>query len=58
MGRSDTEEVDVKAFGAGILATLIVLAVGGFVMLKSGLIPANADGKPLPLEVWMAVLRL
>ena len=48
----------MKAFGAGVIATLIVLAVGGFVMLKSGLIPANADGKPLPLEVWMAKTSL
>ena len=48
----------MKAFWAGVLATLIVLVVGGFVILKSGLIPANADGKPLPLEVWAAKTSL
>ncbi len=48
----------MKAFWAGVLATLIVLAVGGFVVLRSGLVPANADGKPLPLEVWMAKTSL
>lgn len=49
----------MKSFWAGVLTTLIVLAIGGFVILKSGAIPANADnGRPLPLEVWMAKTSL
>lgn len=44
----------MKAFIAGILTTLAVLLIGGYYLLQSGKIPANADGKPGSLELWMA----
>ncbi|MHB8253044.1 MAG: c-type cytochrome [Acidiferrobacter sp.] len=34
--------------------TLVALLAGGYLLLQSGRIPANADGKPSQLELWMA----
>ncbi len=47
-----------RGFLFGIVAVIIVGLVGGVLVLKSGLIPANADGKPLPLETWAAKTSL
>src|SRR5581483_6073861 len=49
-------ETDVmfRAFLAGILVTIIVLLVGGYFVLREGLVPANADATPGPLEDWAA----
>ncbi len=44
----------MKNFLAGILATIVVLLIGGYFVLQSGMIPANADGTPSRLELWMA----
>ncbi len=44
----------MKAFISGIVFTLLVAAVGGYFLVRSGLIPANADAKPGWLETWMA----
>lgn len=44
----------VRGFVAGVIATIIVLCVGVYVVLKSGLIPANADAKPGGFELWAA----
>jgi thiosulfate dehydrogenase len=38
----------------GVVLTLAVALVGGYLMLRSGLIPANADAQPGKLELWMA----
>ncbi len=38
----------------GVVATLVVLALGAYRGLKAGLMPANADGKPSRLERWAA----
>lgn len=38
----------------GIVLALAVAVIGGYVLLKSGLIPANADATPSSLETWMA----
>ena len=44
----------MKYFLAGVVATLVGLLAGGYLLLQSGKIPANADGKPTSLELWMA----
>jgi len=44
----------MKHFLAGVLTTLVVLLIGGYLVLQSGSIPANADGTPSRLELWMA----
>ena len=44
----------MKAFVSGIVFTLAVAGVGGYFLVESGLIPANADAKPGWMETWMA----
>lgn len=44
----------LRGFIAGVVATIIVLCVGVYVVLKSGLVPANADAKPGGFELWAA----
>jgi len=44
----------MRYFLTGVLTTLVALLAGGFLLLQSGKIPANADGKPSPIELWMA----
>jgi thiosulfate dehydrogenase len=43
-----------RGFVAGVLATIVVALVGGYIVLRSGLIPTNADAKPGRLETWAA----
>lgn len=43
-----------RSFVAGIAATIAVALLGGYVLLQSGLIPANADAQPGSLETWIA----
>lgn len=38
----------------GVALTIVVALIGGLILVKSGLIPANADAKPGRLETWMA----
>lgn len=44
----------MKVFLSGALATLVVLLIGGYVFISTGMMPANADGKPPAIEKWMA----
>jgi len=44
----------VRAFLLGVLATIVVAAVCGYIVLRSGLVPANADAEPGWLEIWAA----
>ncbi|HET9122980.1 MAG TPA: cytochrome c [Acidiferrobacteraceae bacterium] len=44
----------MRPFLAGVLTTVLILIAGGYLLLQSGRIPANADGKPTALELWMA----
>src|SRR5512140_562311 len=44
----------VRGFIAGIAASVVVALVGVYVLLQSGLIPANADAQPSGLELWAA----
>lgn len=47
-----------KWFVAGFAAALVVALVGGYLVLWSGLIPANADAQPGRLETWAAQTSL
>ena len=44
----------MRGFLLGVLAAIIVAAVCGYIVLRSGLIPANADAEPGWLEIWAA----
>ena len=44
----------MKGFLLGIVAAIVVAAVGGYIILRSGLVPANADAEPGWLEIWAA----
>lgn len=48
----------LRGFVAGVLAVVIVALVCGYIILRSGLIPANADAKPGPLETRVASTSL
>lgn len=48
----------LKGVISGIVLTLAVAALAGFGLLHSGLIPANADATPGPIETWMAKTSL
>jgi mono/diheme cytochrome c family protein len=44
----------LKAFTAGIVVTIAAAVAGGYLLLQSGRIPANADATPSPIETWAA----
>jgi thiosulfate dehydrogenase len=44
----------LRRFLLGVLATIVVAAVGGYIVLSNGLVPANADAEPGWLEIWAA----
>ena len=44
----------MRGFIFGILASIVVALVGGYLVLKSGHVPANADATPGALELWAA----
>ena len=48
----------LKSFVAGVAATIVVALVGGYLLLRSGLIPANADATPGTVETWAASTSL
>ena len=43
-----------KGVVSGIVLTLAVALIGAYLLVRSGLIPANADATPGRLEFWMA----
>jgi thiosulfate dehydrogenase len=47
-----------RGFVAGVVAAVFVALIGGYVILQSGLVPANADAEPGPLETWAAQTSL
>ncbi len=47
-----------RAFVFGFLTAIVVALVGGYVVLRNGLIPANADASPSWLETWVASTSL
>lgn len=48
----------LKGVFVGIALTLAVALLGGYLLVNSGLIPANADAAPGSLETWMASTSL
>ena len=44
----------LKGIALGVTLTLAVALLGGYALLQSGRIPANADAQPGGLELWMA----
>ena len=44
----------LKGLVLGVALTIAVGLIGAYWFVQSGLIPANADAKPSPLETWMA----
>lgn len=48
----------MRSFLAGIVATLVALAVLGFAAVQTGAVPANADRPALPGEKWAAHVSL
>jgi thiosulfate dehydrogenase len=43
-----------KSFTFGVFATIVVALLCGYIALRVGLVPANADANPGPLETWAA----
>lgn len=43
-----------KSFVFGVLATIVVALLCGYIALRMGLVPANADASPGWLETWAA----
>jgi thiosulfate dehydrogenase len=43
-----------RGFFAGVLVTIAVILLCGYFGLRDGLVPANADATPSPLETWAA----
>ncbi len=48
----------MKGFFAGVASTLVVAIIGAYLVVRSGLIPANADAQPGRLETWVATTSL
>ncbi|MEO8739214.1 MAG: cytochrome c [Casimicrobiaceae bacterium] len=48
----------LKGMVAGVALTLAVAVLGGYALVRSGLIPANADETPGALETWLASASL
>src|SRR5689334_8061871 len=48
----------LRGFLFGVVAAILVSLLGGYFIVKSGLIPANADAKPSRLEIWTAKTSL
>jgi thiosulfate dehydrogenase len=44
----------LRSFIAGVVLTIAITLVGIYFVLQRGFIPANADTKPNPLEIWAA----
>jgi hypothetical protein len=47
-----------RAFVLGFVVAIIAAGAAAYFALTSGVIPANADGGPLPLESWAAKTAL
>lgn len=48
----------LKAFLAGAMLIIAAAIVSGYILIQNGLIPANADATPGPLETWIASTSL
>jgi len=48
----------LRGLVVGVLATVLVAILAAYLAVVYGAMPANADGSPLPLEVWAASTSL
>lgn len=48
----------MRGFITAIVALAVIGLIGGYIILKNGLIPANADATPSSLEQWVAQTSL
>lgn len=48
----------LKGMILGVALTLVVATLGAYALLRSGMIPANADAPPGALETWLASTSL
>src|SRR5215831_5320553 len=48
----------IRAFVFGVLTAIVLALVGGYLVLRNGIIPANADATPTWLETWAAETSL
>ena len=48
----------LKSFVFGIFVAVIAVLVGGYVVVRSGIVPANADAMPPAIEQWAAQTSL
>ena len=48
----------LKGFVIGIVAAVVIAGLGGLLILRTGLVPANADAVPGWLETWAAETSL
>jgi len=44
----------MRGFLTGFVVAILVALIGGYLVLRSGFIPANADAQPGQLETWAA----
>ena len=44
----------MRGFLTGFVVAILVALIGGYLVLRSGFIPANADAEPGWLEIWAA----
>ena len=47
-----------RAFLLGVLVAIAAAAAAAYFVVRDGLVPVNADGRPLPLEAWAAATAL
>lgn len=48
----------MRGFILGVVATVVVAALVGYLLLRSGAVPANADARAGGLELWAAATSL
>lgn len=44
----------IRGFAVGVIATILIALIAGYLLLQSGFIPANADASPGGFELWAA----
>lgn len=44
----------LKGFAVGVVATAVAVALGAYIFIATGSMPANADAKPPAIEKWAA----
>lgn len=48
----------MRSFILGVIVTLLIFTLVGYVAVSQGLVPANADGRPPKIEIWAAKTSL